>query len=374
MTATARTRSGVGLAARLLVALAVVLVTAAVTAWVVGAAVGPRLFHEHMIKAGLDDHDAAVVHAEEAFRAASTTAAALALVAAAIAATAASLVVARRIAGSLDAVAAAAADLGAGDYGVRVPTSGLGAEFEQLTTSFNALADRLEESQHLRERLLADVAHEIRTPVATIRGYVEAITDGVQELDATTADVLLGQAERLSRLARDLAAVTHAEAGDITLDLEPIQPEQLVDAAVHAWAERAATAGVDVRARAERPLPAVLVDQNRMAQVLDNLLANALRHTPSGGRITLRASRRDDQVCLEVSDTGTGIAAEHLPHVFERFYRAETARDRDSGGSGIGLAISKALVEAQGGTIHVASPGVDGGATFTITLPAASEV
>ncbi|CAM5792048.1 histidine kinase OS=Cellulomonas persica OX=76861 GN=CPE01_02220 PE=4 SV=1 [Cellulomonas persica] len=195
----------------------------------------------------------------------------------------------------------------------------------------------------------------------------------MQELDATTADVLLGQAERLSRLARDLAAVTHAEAGDITLDLEPIQPEELVDAAVHAWAERAATAGVDVRSHAERPLPAVRVDHNRMAQVLDNLLANALRHTPSGGRITLRASRRDDQVCLEVSDTGTGIAAEHLPHVFERFYRAETARDRDSGGSGIGLAISKALVEAQGGTIHVASPGEDGGATFTITLPAAAE-
>lgn len=355
-----------------MVAIGIVLVTAAVTAWVVLAVVGPALFHEHLMRAGVDDHELADLHVEEAFGSASTVASALALTAAAIASVAVSIVLTRRIGASLSAVSTAATSLGAGRFDVRVPSPGLGAEFDDLADSFNRLADRLEEAQRLRERLLADLAHEVRTPVATITGYLEAVEDGVQALDGTTFAVLREQADRLTRLAHDLAAVTHAEAGDILLDAEPVPPAELVDAAVHAARERAAARGTDLSGSAEPGLPEVLADRHRIAQVLDNLLTNALRHTPSDGAVVVRAARGDHgQVRLVVTDTGEGIGADDLPHVFDRFYRAGSARDRASGGFGIGLAISKALVEAHRGTIAASSPGPGRGATFTVTLPTA---
>ncbi|NKY38033.1 HAMP domain-containing histidine kinase [Cellulomonas septica] len=360
-----------GLASRLLVAIGIVLATAAATAWIVVAAVGPTVFHEHLMRAGISDHAMADMHVEEAFTSATTVASAIALVAAGAAAAAVSLVLTRRIGGSLAAVSTAATSLGAGHYDVRVPSPGLGTEFDDLSESFNRLADRLEEAQRLRGRLLADLAHEVRTPVATIKGYLEAVEDGVQPLDATTIAVLHEQADRLTRLAADLAAVTHAEAGDVVLEAEPTPPRDLVDAAVNAAQERAAARGVTLTGAATPGLPAVLADRHRMSQVMDNLVTNALRHTPSGGEIVIRAEREGDGVRVVVTDTGEGIPPEHLTHVFDRFYRVGTARDRASGGSGIGLAISKALVEAHGGSIRAASAGPGRGATFTVRLPAA---
>jgi len=358
-----------GLAGRLLIALVIVLATAALTAWLVASAVGPGLFHEHMVRAGLEDHDDAVMHAERAFRDASAVSLVLALGAAAVASTAVSLVLARRIGRSLAAVATAAARLGAGRYESRVPAAGLGAEFDDLAESFNAMAARLQEAERLRARLLADVAHEVRTPVATIAGYLEAVEDGLQPMDEPTMAVLRDQSARLTRLARDLAAVTRAEAGDLVLTLEPLAPDELLAATTGTWRERATAAGVDVRVQVDPELGHVRVDRQRMGQVLDNLVANALRHTPAGGTITLRATGGYQRVALHVSDTGAGIAPEHLPHLFERFYRADTARDRTHGGSGIGLAICKALTEAHGGTITATSDGPGAGASFTVTLP-----
>ncbi|GGC07313.1 HAMP domain-containing sensor histidine kinase [Cellulomonas carbonis] len=360
-----------GLGARLLVALGAVLVTGGVTAWLVAAAVGPGLFHEHMLRAGAEEDDAVVVHAEQAFVDASTVSLALALGAAAAASAAVSVVLTRRIGRSLGAVSAAAARIGSGAYESRVPPPGLGSEFDELADSFNGMAARLREADRLRARLLADVAHEVRTPVATIVGYLEAVEDGVQDLDPATVEVLLDQAARLTRLAEDLAAVTRAEAGDIVLDRAPVAPAELLAAAEGAVRERAAAAGVTVEVRVDDDLPALRVDRTRIAQVLDNLLTNALRHTPAGGVVTLAARRSDDGVALEVADTGEGIAPEHLPHVLERFYRADTARDRGRGGSGIGLAISLALARAHGGTLVAASDGPGRGATFTLVLPAA---
>jgi signal transduction histidine kinase len=366
---TARARR-LGLASRLLVAIGIVLATAAATAWAVVTVVGPAVFHEHLLRAGVEDHQQADLHVEEAFRSSTAVASAIALVAAAVAATAVSLVLTRRIGGSLAEVAAATTALGAGNFDVRVPSPGLGPEFDDLSTSVNRLADRLQDSQHLRGRLLADLAHEVRTPVATITGYLEAVEDGVQPLDATTVAVLREQADRLTRLAEDLAAVTHAEAGDLVLDADAVAPGELVDGATRAAQERAAARGVVLRSATEPGLPPVRVDRLRILQVLDNLLSNALRHTPGGGEVVVRAERSGDGgVRLVVSDTGEGIAAEHLPHVFDRLYRAGTARDRASGGSGIGLAISKALVEAHGGSIDASSAGPGRGATFTVTLP-----
>ncbi|WNB84705.1 ATP-binding protein [Cellulomonas sp. ATA003] len=375
MNPTAGTRWG--LAARLLAALVVVLAVAALTAWLVASAVGPGLFHEHMVRAGLQDNDDAVMHAERAFRDASAVALALALSAAAIASATVSVVLARRIGRSLGAVSTAAARLGAGQYQTRVPAAGLGAEFDDLADSFNTMAGRLQDADRLRARLLADVAHEVRTPVATIAGYLEAVQDGVQPLDEATMTVLADQAARLTRLAHDLAAVTRAEAGDLALNLEAMPAHELLEQTAAAWRDRAAAAGVHLALDPDassggRP---VAVDRHRIAQVLDNLVANALRHTATGGTITLRVgvgAGDSGRVALSVADTGEGIAPEHLPHVFERFYRADTARDRASGGSGIGLAICRALTEAHGGTITATSAGVGAGATFVVTLPASS--
>lgn len=360
-----------GLVARLLAAIVVVLATGALTAWLVASVIGPGLFHEHMVRAGVGDHDAAVLHAEEAFRDASTVSLALATAAAALASAAVSLVLARRIGRSLAAVSDAAARVGAGDYAHRVPAPGLGREFDDLAASFNTMGDRLHEADRLRARLLADVAHELRTPVATLAGYVEAVEDGVQTMDATTIAVLREQTVRLTRLAEDLAAVTRAEAGDVTLDRAAVAPAELLDAAAAAVRERAAAAGVAVVVVPATGVPPVLADRTRAAQVLDNLLTNAVRHTPAGGTVTLSARPGDGTVAIDVADTGEGIGAVHLPHVFERFYRVDTARDRARGGAGIGLAISRALALAHGGDLVASSPGPGGGSTFTLTLPTA---
>lgn len=360
------------LAARLLAGIAIVLVTAALSAWVVASVVGPSLFHDHMVAAGLDDTDAAVMHGEAAFRDAGSVALGLALTAAAIASAAVSLVLTRRIGRSLATVSRAAARVGAGRYEVRVPTSGLGAEFEDLARSFNAMAGRLREAEGLRARLLADVAHEVRTPVATLVAYLEAIEEEVQPLDAATIAVLRDQAARLARLAEDLADVTHAEAGEVTLLEEDVDVVDLLIAARRAGDERASVAGVDLRVDDGATPTTVRVDRARMAQVLDNLVVNAVRHTPPGGSVVLGAARTDaGWAVLTVADTGEGIAAEHLPHVLERFYRVDTARDRAHGGSGIGLAISKALVEAHGGVITVDSAGPGRGTTVSVVLPPA---
>ncbi|GIG28722.1 histidine kinase dimerization/phospho-acceptor domain-containing protein [Cellulomonas marina] len=194
-----------GLGPRLMLALALVLLVGGLTAAAVALAVGPGVFHEHMVRAGVDDHDAAVLHAEEAFRSAGGWSLALALGAAAVTSLAVCALLTRRVGRSLGALAHAASGIGAGRYGARVAPPGLGAEFDDLAAAFNRMADDLAEADRLRSRLLADVAHELRTPVATLVGYLEAVEDGVQPLDAGTVAVLRAQGDRLTRLAGDLA-------------------------------------------------------------------------------------------------------------------------------------------------------------------------
>ncbi|GEN81375.1 sensor histidine kinase [Actinotalea fermentans] len=368
--------SGGGLGRRLLVALALVLATAGVTAWLVAGAVGPAIFHEHLGVGGMRTAEDAVAHAEEAFRTASGLALGIALAVAALVALAVSVVLTRRIGASLAALTTAARQVAGGRFAARVPAPDMGREFDELVLAFNQMAARLEESENLRHRLLADVAHEVRTPVATLNAHLEGLEDGVVEAGPETFAVLRAQSARLTRLAEDLAAVTKAESGELALSPVPTDPGELVHLAHLAARERAEAAAIALTADVEPGLPPIAADPERMAQVLGNLVDNALRHTPAGGRVTI-AARRDPSrtgthvthVTLTVADTGGGIAAEHLPHVFERFYRADTARDRASGGSGIGLAITRALVEAHGGSVGVASAGRGSGATFTVTLP-----
>ena len=219
-----------------------------------------------------------------------------------------------------------------------------------------------------RRRLTSDVAHELRTPVATLSAYLEGIEDGVRDLDDATLDVFRSATARLARLAADLAHVTSAEAGSSSLRLERVTVLALASTAVAAVRPAFTAKGVSLEV-ASSPHVQVDADPERFGQILGNLLDNALRHTPSGGGVSLGWLVAGDEVVISVADTGEGIGPEHVDHVFERFYRADAARDRSRGGSGIGLAVVKGLVQAHGGRVEAASDGPGRGATFAVTLP-----
>ncbi|GAB2681146.1 sensor histidine kinase [Thalassiella azotivora] len=358
------------MATRLLAALVLVMVTAAATAWLVASVVGPPLFHEHLERAGAAHDGEAVRHAEEAFRSATAVSLSVALLAGLLAALGVSAYVTRRVGRSVRAVATAAAEVAGGRYDTQVAPPGLGTEFDELAAAFNAMSGRLSTVETTRRRLLSDLAHEMRTPVATLDAYLEGLQDGVTRLDAETTSMLRSQTHRLTRLAEDISAVSRAEEHQLSLALGPLAPADLVRTAVNSAAAAYAAKRVHLKTEVIGQLPVIRADRDRLGQVLANLLDNALRHTSAGGTVTLTARRTGTGVGLSVTDTGSGIAAEHLPHVFERFYRVDTARDRDRGGSGIGLAITKALVEAHGGRVSVASAGIGAGSTFQVWLPA----
>jgi two-component system, OmpR family, sensor histidine kinase BaeS len=364
-------RDGSGLAVRLLLAQALVLLTGAVTAWLIAANVGPSLFHDHLARAAVGATPAQIVHTEEAYRSANTISLSMALLAALVAALGVSVYQTRRIGRSVATIAAAASEVAGGRYGATVPRLGLGPEFNALASGFNQMADRLGSVERTRLRLLADLGHEMRTPLATLEAYLEALEDGVATLDAETVRLLRLQTRRLARLSEDISAVSQTDEGQVRLDVRMVRPESVVSAAVDSAGEPYEAKGVRVVSDIAGGLPEVSVDPERIGQVLANLLDNALRHTPAGGTVTVSAgmARRTGGVTLAVTDTGEGIPAEHLAHVFERFYRVDAARDRAHGGSGIGLAIAKALVEAHGGQVVASSPGTGRGSSFKVHLP-----
>ena len=372
-TPAATPRRARGLAARLFLAQALVVVVGGATLWLVAAAAGPAIFHSHLRRAMGHISSETSKHVEEAFRSASAVSVSVALAASLAAALVISAYVSRRIAGPVVRLAEAAQRVARGQYDARVSTPAIGAEFATLTDSFNEMAARLETVEATRRRLLADLAHEMRTPVATLDGYLEGLEDGIVTVTADTLTMLRAQTARLARLAEDIAAVSRAEEHQLDLHPESTDPGALVQAAVEAAREQYAASGVELTTEVAGGLPTVRVDRVRMGQVLTNLLDNSRRHTPAGGQIAVTAALASDgrTVQLRVTDTGDGIPAEHLPHVFERFYRVDRARDRQHGGSGIGLAIVKALVEEHGGTVTATSDGAGRGSTFTVSLPSA---
>lgn len=358
----------VGLRTRLLFAQALVLVAGAGTTGLVAAVVGPPLFREHLHRAGVSGDSAEQMHAEEAYVYATVISIGVASCVAILAALIVTWYVGRRLQKSLTQVSQAATAIADGHYDSRVPPAHLGDEFDSLASSFNQMAGRLEAVDAGRRRLFSDLAHEIRTPVSVLEAYFEAIEDGVRTLDPETVSMLRQQTHRLVRFAGDAGALAKAEETPATITPVPVAMDTVVGAAVAAAQDRFDDKGVTLSQRVDEHLPSLSADPHRLAQILGNLLDNALRHTPSGGQVTIDAgSGPDGTITLTVTDTGEGIPAEHLPHVFERFYRADSARDRDHGGSGIGLAIVKALVEGHRGRISATSSGA--GTTFTIILP-----
>lgn len=369
--ARARPPRTAGLAARLLIAQALVLLAGAATTWLVVSVVGPGIFHEHLRRAGVGQTSTEAAHVEEAFGSALLIALGVALTASVLLALGATAFFTRRVQRSTTAVADSASKIAGGHYESRVPSPGLGAEFDQLATTINDLARRLGEVESTRRRLLADLAHEMRTPLGSIGAHLEALEDGIRTLDAETLEVLHNSTGRLHRLAEDITAVSRAEEGG--LDTRPVDTEARVLVETAAAAAHDAYAAKRVRLRVDVALGCtVSVDPDRMGQVLGNLLDNALQHTPPGGLVTVTVGEPEPRwVEITVVDDGEGIDPEHLAHIFERFYRADPARSRAHGGSGIGLTISRALVEAHGGGLSAASQGWGHGASFTIRLPAA---
>jgi signal transduction histidine kinase len=367
-----RPRPRLGLAGRLFAAQTLVVLTGAVTLALVAVTVGPAIFRDHVRQmSGQVDPDA-TRHVEEAYASASAVSLAVAMFAALVAALAVSAYLARRVAHPVGQLATAAAEIANGRYDTRVTGAGLGEEFDTVAAAFNAMAARLADVETTRRRLLADLGHELRTPVATIEAYVDAAEDGITVADEDTWAVLRTQTTRLRRLTEDIVAVSRAEEHQLDLHPRRVTAAELVDAAVASARHRYDAKNVGLREVIAADLPPLDADPERIAQVLGNLLDNALRHTPSSGRVTVTANHDPAGIRLAVTDTGEGIAVEHLPHVFERFYRADQSRDRTHGGSGIGLAIVRAVVAEHGGRVACSSDGPGMGAVFSVTLPAAN--
>jgi two-component system, OmpR family, sensor histidine kinase BaeS len=353
---------------RLFVGQLLVILVGAATLGVVAFLVAPPIFHDHIRRAVGPISDVVAHHLDRALSETLTLALILGVLAASIAATAVSWLLATRIARPVEELSRAADALADGRLAERAPRPAGDDELADLTEAFNEMADALEHTEDTRRRLLADLAHELRTPLATIEAYHEGLADGVVEVDAATLSVLEEATGRLQRLVEDLSLVSRAEEGQLALELSPLDVGVIVRAAVDAVAPDARERQVELQARLpDRPL-IVAGDRDRLTQVLSNLLHNALEHTPGGGRVTVSAEAVDDHISIEVRDTGSGIAPGHLPQVFERFFRADPAR-RHVTGSGIGLTISRAIVHGHGGTITVDSDGLGRGATFTVRLP-----
>jgi two-component system, OmpR family, sensor histidine kinase BaeS len=276
------------------------------------------------------------------------------------------IVLARALTRPIRALTAATHEVAEGHFDQKVSV-GSKDELGQLATSFNQMSAELARVQGLRRQMTADIAHELRTPISIVLGHAEAVHEGVLPLTTETFEVIRDEALRLERMVEDLRTLSRADAGELTLSPAPTAPLSLLQQAAKAYRPQAEQKHIDLQIEVEAEVPEVAVDRGRMAQVLDNLLDNALRHTPGGGAIHLSAAARGDVVRIRVQDTGPGIAPDDLARVFERLYRADKSRQRD-GGTGLGLAIARSIVVGHGGRIWAESePGQ--GTTIVIDLP-----
>lgn len=271
----------------------------------------------------------------------------------------------RRAAAPVGDLIEASGRVEAGDFSARVPEDGP-REVRSLARAFNAMSARLEEMESQRQSTLADVSHELRTPLTVIQGNVEALIDGVYPADAEHLEPILEQTRVMERLIEDLRTLSLAEAGRLTLHPEPTDLGALLQEAAAGYRNQAEQAGIQLTVTVAEDVPVLEVDPPRMREVIANLLTNALRHTPSGGRVDLAARLADNQVVVALRDTGSGMSPEDLGRIFDRFYRSP-----DSPGSGLGLPIARDLVEAHGGDMTATSE-VGLGTTVRFTLPLVS--
>jgi two-component system sensor histidine kinase BaeS len=280
------------------------------------------------------------------------------------------IILARTLTKPLRELTVATRAVASGDLEQQVPVRSRD-ELGQLAEAFNQMNANLAHARDMRQQMTADIAHELRTPLSVILAHTEGIKDGVLPPSEETLQIIHDETERLSTMVEELRTLSLAETGELALTPSLVKPDELLKQAAAAQGPRAKQREIDIQLDIEPGLPEILVDPYRIAQVLGNLMDNALRYTPVGGRITLQAGKATNGIRLIVHDNGPGVEPEELAHIFNRFYRVDKSRQRDDGGSGLGLAIAKSIVERQGGQIRAeSSPGE--GMTIILEFPLAS--
>ena len=357
-----------GLTARLLAGQALVILAGSASLVLVATAIAPGIFHRHVRDALGSVPHGELAHLDHAFQDTLVVALAIAITVAAVTALAISLLLATRIAAPIRRLADAADRVSHGEQGVRVSLAGAD-ELRTVSASFNTMASALEQAEHNRRAFVSDISHELRTPLATIDGYLEGLTDGVVPSSPDTWHRAAHQTLRMRRLVDDLATLTRAEEGRIDLRRERRLLQDILRDAAEAARVTFADKQIDLAVQDATEPVIVNADPVRLGEVLANLLENAARHTPSGGKVTLAGARADDTARITIADTGDGIPPDQLEHIFDRFHRIDTSRSRQTGGSGLGLAISRALIHAHHGTITAQSDGPGQGSRFIIDLP-----
>jgi signal transduction histidine kinase len=275
---------------------------------------------------------------------------------------------AKRLSAPISKAVQTAREIGQGRYESRIMAISNIIEIDNLTATINNLAEGLDQQERLRKRLTADVAHELRTPLATLQSHLEAMIDGIWQPDTIRLKSCHDEILRINRLVGDLEKLARYESENLSLNKEKLDLSELVKIIIKNYETEFINRQVVLDVQTESSL--VWADRDKMSQVIINLLSNALKYIgDNGGNVDLTVRRDKDQVVLKVHDTGIGISDEDLPHIFERFYRADKSRSRESGGAGVGLAIVKAIIDAHGGKINVSST-INTGTEFTVTLPA----
>jgi two-component system, OmpR family, sensor histidine kinase BaeS len=366
-------RPALGLAWRLFTAMGLVVIAGAGTMLVVVLLVAHPAFHSHMDKIKPPLSTQAQAHVDEAFASGVLIAVSVGVTVALAAALVVTWLVAKRVAAPVAEAAEAAYRVADGDYQTRLPQPGLGPEFDRLTTSFNTMARHLASTEQTRRRLLTDLAHELRTPLASIEATIEAVTDGILPADQSTLATLTEQSQRLHRLVGDLSAVSRAEERQLNLNPVLVPLQDVVSGAVAAARPRFEVKGIALTEDGGAAWQ-VLADPDRLAEALGALLDNALRHTAAGGIVTVATTRQGDRCRIVVADTGEGFDPAVAPQLFERFYRGDSSRTASGAGSGIGLTIAKAIVGAHHGQLRGFSEGPGKGARFEIVLPIANRL
>jgi len=303
------------------------------------------------------------------FRSSFNEALTYAALAAMIVAVTLSLLFTRSVIAPVHAMSLATKRISEGHYDEHVEVDGAD-ELAQLASYFNQMAEKLDQVEAMRRRLIGDVSHELRTPLTAIKGSMEGLMDGVLPATIETYQQIHAEADRLNRLVDDLQDLSRVEARAYQLDIRTVDIFSLVKTVTKRLTPHAESKRISLDFELTPDLPPILADEDRAIQILTNLTGNALQYTPEGGSVTIIAKQINAEIQISVHDTGVGIPSEHLPHIFDRFYRVDKSRSRQGGGgSGIGLTITHALVEALGGRIWVESVGDGNGSTFTFTLP-----
>jgi histidine kinase len=364
---------------KLMTAFLIVIIVGVVTLALAAESAVPTAFNRHMMDMapmmmGQKRPSIGIVEMQAdlftSFRAAVTEALLMAAAAALVIAIMVSLFISRRVVIPMHQMMEMSRYIAAGHYRERVQVTSQD-ELGQLAHSFNQMAASLEQVETMRRELIANVTHELRTPLTSIKGSMEGLIDGVLPVEPGTFQQIYREADRLQRLVNDLQELSRVEAGAFELNRQPLLMAELITRVANRLRPQFEEKGITLHLNLSTDLPPVLADEDRLNQILINLMGNALQYTPDGGTVTVISKIQNRELLVTISDTGTGISPEHLPHLFTRFYRVDKSRSRVGGGSGIGLTIVKHLIEAHRGNVWVTSPGIGLGSTFGFSLPGA---